>query len=259
MAAVTMPASYALLRSGAVRAAIRADLVPALASWLLAPRLELPPGAEAITSGRGPAYRIRVGEGAPAVVRICRRGGLAARLVRETYLGLRPRPLRELALTVEARRRGVAAAEVLAARVEGGLAYRGALVTAEVPEAATLIEALRAAPDGTARRGLAAAAGRAVAGLHAAGVFHADLNLRNILVHAGPEGVRAALLDFDRAWLGTAPLRPAARRRNLRRLVRSLVKLDPGGQLAGTEERRAFRDAYASHDPRLALGDACGC
>jgi len=90
-------------------------------------------------------------------------------------------------------------------------------------------------------------------------VFHADLNLRNILVHAGPEGVRAALLDFDRAWLGTAPLRPAARRRNLRRLVRSLVKLDPGGQLAGTEERRAFRDAYASHDPRLALGDACGC
>src|SRR5205823_993463 len=163
-------------------------------------------------SGRGPAYRIRVGEGAPAVVRICRRGGLAARLARETYLGLRPRPLRELALTVEARRRGVAAAEVLAARVEGRLAYRGALVTAEVPEAATLIEALRAAPDGTARRGLAAAAGRAVAGLHAAGVFHADLNLRNILVHAGPEGVRAALLDFDRAWLGTAPLRPHAPR-----------------------------------------------
>src|SRR5207244_13550456 len=67
---------------------------------------------------------------------------------RETYLGLRPRPLRELALTVEARRRGVAAAEVLAARVEGRLAYRGALVTAEVPAAATLLEALRGAPDG---------------------------------------------------------------------------------------------------------------
>ena len=91
MAAVTMPASYALLRSGAVRAAIRADLVPALASWLLAPRLELPSGAEAITSGRGPAYRVRVGEGAPLVLRICRRGGLAARLLRETYFGLRPR------------------------------------------------------------------------------------------------------------------------------------------------------------------------
>src|SRR5207247_208862 len=168
-AAVKMPASYALLRSGAVRAAIRADLVPALASWLLAPRLELPPGAEAITSGRGPAYRIRVGEGAPAVVRICRRGGLAARLVRETYLGLRPRPLRELALTVEARRRGVAAAEVLAARVEGGLAYRGALVTAEVPEAATRPEALRPPPDGAARLGLRAPPGGAAPGRPGAG------------------------------------------------------------------------------------------
>jgi len=256
---VRVPASYALLRSGAVRAAIRSDLVPALGAWLLAPRLELPSGAAPIASGRGPAYRMRLGDGAPVVVRICRRGGLAARLVRETYLGLRPRPLRELALTVEARRRGVAAAEVLAARVEGRLAYRGALVTAEVPAAATLLEALRGAPDRAARRGLAAAAGRAVAGLHAAGVFHADLNLRNILVHPGPEGVRAALLDFDRAWLGAPPLRSAARRRNLRRLARSLAKLDPGGQLAGAEERRAFRDAYTGHDPRLALEDACGC
>ena len=87
-----VPASYALLRSGAVRAAIRSDLVPALGAWLLAPRLELPPGAAPIASGRGPAYRMRLGDGAPVVVRICRRGGLAARLVRETYLGLRPHP-----------------------------------------------------------------------------------------------------------------------------------------------------------------------
>ncbi|TMB20460.1 MAG: hypothetical protein E6J59_08500 [Deltaproteobacteria bacterium] len=254
-----MPASYALLRSGAVRAAIRTDLIQALAPWLLAARLELPLGTEAIASGRGPAYRVRVGEGAPLVLRICRRGGLAARLLRETYFGLRPRPFHELALTVEARRRGVAAAEVLAARVEGRFAYRGALVTAEVPEATTLLEALRRAADRGARCGLAAAAGRAVAGLHAAGVFHADLNLRNLLVHPGPEGVRVALLDFDRAWLGAAPLRAPARGRNLRRLVRSLAKLDPGGRLAGAEERRAFRAAYTGHDPRLVLGDACGC
>src|SRR5206468_3503417 len=104
-AAVRMPASYALLRSGAVRAAIRTDLIQALAPWLLAARLELPLGTEAIASGRGPAYRVRVGEGAPLVLRICRRGGLAARLLRETYFGLRPRPFHELALTVEARRR----------------------------------------------------------------------------------------------------------------------------------------------------------
>jgi 3-deoxy-D-manno-octulosonic acid kinase len=237
-----------VLRAGAVRAAIRRDLVAELGPWLLAPRLVLPPGAEPLASGRGAAYRVGLATGRRVVVRICRRGGLVARFVRETYFGLRPRPLRELGVTAEARRRGVAAAEVLAARVEGRLAYRGALVTSEVPASATLLDALRTA-DGPARRALAASAGRAIAALHAAGVFHADLNLTNILVHPGPAGAAIALLDFDRARLRSGPLSAAARRRNLRRLGRSLAKLDPARRLAGPEERRAFRDAYASHDP----------
>jgi len=89
-------------------------------------------------------------------------------------------------------------------------------------------------------------------------VFHADLNLRNILVHAGPEGLRVALLDFDRARLAAAPLGARGRRRNLRRLVRSLTKLDPAGTLAGAEERRAFHDAYAGAGAHRAAGTACG-
>src|SRR5207247_2417529 len=116
------------------------------------------------------------------------------------------------------RRRGVAAAEVLAARVEGRLAYRGALVTAEVPAAATLLEALRGAPDRAARRGLAAAAGRAVAGLHAAGVGHADLHLRNLVVlpSARVDAPRRRLLRGRirraraDAWLGWAVEPPSA-------------------------------------------------
>ena len=254
-----MPAGYDLLHAGTVRAAIRRDLVPALGPWLLAPELALPDGAEPIASGRGPAYRVALDGGGRAIVRIYRRGGLIARVVHETYLGLRPRPLRELALTVEARRRGVAAAEVLAARVDGRLVYRGALVTAEVPDAATLVDALGRAADAAARGGLAAAAGRAVAALHAAGVFHADLNLTNLLVHPDPEGVRVTLLDFDRAWLGPPPLGASARRRNLRRLLRSAAKLDPAGAVAGPVERRAFRDGYTAHHPELDLENVCDC
>lgn len=248
---MTPPLAYTELSAARVRVVVRRDLAPVLAPWLLARRLELPPGAEPIAAGRGAAYRIELPGGLRVVLRLYRRGGLIARLVRETYLGLRPRPLRELAVTVEARRRGVAAAEVLAARVEGRLVYRGALVTAEVPAATTLLEALRDAPDAAARAALAAAAGRVVGGLHAAGVFHADLNLTNILVWARGE---AALLDFDRARLGRAPLRRGARRRNLRRLARSLAKLDPAGALAGAAERRAFHAGYASGQPRE---DAC--
>jgi 3-deoxy-D-manno-octulosonic acid kinase len=243
---VTVPPGYVAVAAPPVRAVVRRDLAETLAPWLLAPELVLPAGAERLGTGRGAAYRIVLPGGLRAVVRLYRRGGLVARLVRETYLGLRPRPLRELAVTAEARRRGVAAAEVLAARVAGRLVYRGALVTAEVPAAATLYEAFRAAPDAAARRALASAAGRAVAVLHHAGVFHADLNLTNILVRPGPSGPDVALLDFDRARLRGRPLASRARRRNLRRLRRSLAKLDPAGAFAGAEETRAFRAAYAA-------------
>jgi len=241
---VTLPPSHVMLRAGAVRAAIRRDLVPALGPWLLAPTFVLPARAERLASGRGGAYRVELADGTCVVVRLYRRGGAIARFVRATYLGVRPRPLRELAVTDEARRRGVPAAEVLAARVEGTFVYRGALVTAELPAAVTLVEALRRAPDAGARSALAAAAGRAVAALHHAGVFHADLNLTNIMVGPGADGGAVALVDFDRARVGRCPLRHGARRRNLRRLARSLAKLDPAGEIAGAAERRAFGRAY---------------
>jgi len=241
---VTLPPSHVLLRAGAVRAAIRRDLVPALGPWLLAPTFVLPERAEPLASGRGGAYRVELADGTRVVVRLYRRGGLIARFVHATYVGFRPRPLRELVVTDEARRRGVPVAEVLAARVDGALVYRGALVTAELPAAVTLVDALRSAPDASARSALAAAAGRAVAALHQAGVFHADLNLTNILVRQGTGGGDVALVDFDRARVGRSPLRIGARRRNLRRLARSLAKLDPAGEIAGTAERRAFGRAY---------------
>jgi 3-deoxy-D-manno-octulosonic acid kinase len=240
-----VPRAYALVRAGAVRAVVRRDLRPSLERWLLAAALEPPADAEPVGTGRGGTYRATLAGGVRAVVRHYRRGGAVARFVRETYLGLRPRPLRELALTTEVRRRGIAAPEVLAARVEGRLAYRGVLVTAEIPAASTLIEALRAAPDAGAREMLAASAGRAVAALHDAGVFHADLNVTNILVHPTPEGPAIALLDFDRARLTSGPMRRSARRRNLKRLARSLAKLDPERRVSEPAVVRAFRAAYA--------------
>jgi 3-deoxy-D-manno-octulosonic acid kinase len=250
---VKLPPTYDLVHTGRVRAAIRRDLRPLLEPWLLAPRLVLPPDAEPFVGGRGGAFRVVLPGGQRAVVRLYRRGGVLARFVHDTYLapglglgsGLGTRPLRELAVTAEVRRRGVATADVLAARVEGDVFYRGALLTAEIPSATTLIDALRRA-DPAARRVLAASAGRAIAGLHEAGVSHADLNMTNILVAPGPDGERIALVDFDRARLRDGALPTAARRRNLTRLARSLAKFDADGTLAGAEERRVFRSAYAS-------------
>jgi 3-deoxy-D-manno-octulosonic acid kinase len=248
-----LPQAYTLLAAAPVRAAIRTDLVPVLAAWLLAPRLVLPAGAEPLTTGRGGAYRIALADGRRAVVRLYRRGGVVARVVRETYVGARPRPLRELVVTEEARRRGVPTPEVLAARVQGRFVYRGALVTAEIPAAVPLLEALRMAPDDAARRALAAAAGRAVARLHGAGVVHADLNLDNIVVRPGDDGI--VLLDFDRAGLRHGALPARVRRSSLRRLARSCAKLDPDGATLGPGVRGAFRRAYAGERDE----QPCGC
>jgi tRNA A-37 threonylcarbamoyl transferase component Bud32 len=144
----------------------------------------------------------------------------------------------------------VAAAEVLAARVEGWLAYRGALVTAEVPGAVPLIEALRTAPDAAARWRLGALAGAVVATLHVAGVVHPDLNLTNILVAL--DG--AAVVDFDRGRIVPGRVSPRARRRSLRRLLRSARALDPAGQAVDRTARAGFGEGYAR-----AAGRPCGC
>jgi hypothetical protein len=156
--------------------------VPTLGPWLLAP----PSAARqrGLASGRGAAYRTALPDGTRAVVRIARRGGLVESFVRETYVGLIPRPLRELVVTAEARRRGVAAAEVLGVRVEGRVVYRGAVVTAEVPSARTLVDALRGAPDARGRRSRSRRTrGRRVA---RRGRLARRPNLTNIVVHPGP-------------------------------------------------------------------------
>jgi len=237
---VSVPAGYRALRRGRVRAIVRDELADALAPWLLAPELTLPGDAVPIAGGRGAAWRLTLPGGLRAVLRENRRGGVIRHVVARHYLGLRPRPFGELAVTTEARRRGVAAAEVLAARVDGWLVYRGALVTREIPDARPLLAALAAA-DPPRRAAVAADAGRAVARMHEAGVRHADLNLGNILV--GDAGA-ITLVDFDRARLGNGPLDRGARRNNLQRLARSLQKLDGDGAIAGPETVAAFHRGY---------------
>jgi len=252
---VKVPATHVVLRAGSVRVAVRRDLADELGGLLLARRLGIPADAEPLAGGRGGGFRLRLRNGLGTVVRSCRRGGVLARLVRETYLGVVARPWRELAVADEARRRGVPTPEVLAVRVVGRGMYRGAVVTAEVEGGAPLVEALRFAGEETARAAIAAAAGAAIATMHRAGLMHRDLNATNVLVRTIPgcEPV-AVVIDLDRARLCRGPVALRQRKAMLARLARSLEKLDPGGEVTGRGERRAFRGAYEA-----ALGEPCGC
>jgi 3-deoxy-D-manno-octulosonic acid kinase len=227
------PAGYTLLTRGQVRALLRHDVVTRLGAWLTAPSLETPAGAEAIASGRGGAFRARCAGDLRVVVRPCRRGGWIGRVMAATYVGWRPRPWRELAVSLEARARAVPTPAILGVRVVGRGLYRGAVVTEEALDTMTLAEALREVPPATVRVRLARAAGEAVGRLHGAGVEHADLNLANILVPRRPLDGPALIIDLDGARLRRSPLAVPARRRNLRRLERSWRRLSGESAVAG--------------------------
>lgn len=66
--------------------------------------------------------------------------------------------------------------------------------------------------------------------MHDKGLFHADLNLHNLMVTQSGESFKVVILDFDKARIYDSSLRPALRSANARRLLRSARKLDPAGR-----------------------------
>jgi tRNA A-37 threonylcarbamoyl transferase component Bud32 len=90
-----------------------------------------------------------------------------------------------------------------------------------------------------------AAAGAAVRALHDAGVSHADLHPKNLLLDASTAGVR--VLDLDRARASDAPLTEAQRLDNLVRLARSVEKHRLKGMAVGRRAALRFLRAYGGN------------
>jgi 3-deoxy-D-manno-octulosonic acid kinase len=156
----------------------------------------------------------------PGGLRHYRRGGLRARLGgRESYLWLgepRVRAWAEARVLDHLRRAGLRVPEPLGAIYwRGGASsffYRNAILVARIAGAQALAGRLDQADP--------AAVARAIAAMHAAGVWHADLNAYNILFDADGQ---VWLIDFDRARLGVVS--PEQAQKNRLRLRRSLVKV----------------------------------
>ncbi len=193
---------------------------------------------ESAYEGRGALRAVRLSDGETALVRQYLHGGTFRSLTGTWFFAWPPRPFRELAITEELRRRGLLTVEVIAAGVSRGFGpfYEGWFVTQELRGAVDLWSALQL---GLLQRLGEEAAFRAVAAsiraMHREGVYHSDLNLKNILLRQESAGVACYIIDFDKAkvFLGKLPAELVTN--NLNRLLRSARKLDP--------ERRYFSPA----------------
>jgi 3-deoxy-D-manno-octulosonic acid kinase len=197
--------------------------------------------------GRERLRSIRLGKGDTALIRTYRHGGLLRHCSRGVFCSWPPRPFRELAITEEIRRRGIPTVETYAACVKQvwGPFYRGWLVTRELIGAQDL---WRAFQSGLAQElgidRILHAVADSLRALHREGVYHTDLNLKNILISIEQDGVKGYIIDFDKAKLVSGALSPELVRRNLNRLLRSINKLDPERSHFSTACWDRFVNAY---------------
>ncbi len=223
--------SFARLVLGRRVFLLRRDILryaPTIASALA------PMGSRGTAEGagnRGSGRSLKLDGGPDLFVRQARRGGMMRFLLRDTFFGINPRPFSELVVAAKAWRRGIPVAEPMGAMVHwvGPGVYRGFFVTRTVP-GMTLWDFIRTDDDPIVRRHVLMTARAAVVTMHDKGLFHADLNLHNLMVTQAGESFKVIILDLDKARLYDGPLRDSLRRANARRLLRSASKLDPSGR-----------------------------
>lgn len=243
MLAARPPDGFAFTPAGRLRLLVREgapEVADLLRRWA---RDDLPP-ARTLPGGRGGVGAFLLRPDLAVVLRPYRRGGLIARVNRSRYLGLSPRPFRELRTAVAVARAGVPTPEPLGAAVlwdAPGL-YRGAFVSRELWGAANLWRFLQQAPP--AQRGPACAAAAAVVRrLHDTGALHPDLNLQNLLIRRAASGIEAWLIDLDGVRFATVT--PRHRQAAFARICRSIRRLDPESAVITLDCVEAFRAVLA--------------
>ena len=172
-------------------------------------------------AGRGVMMQFPWQEGRTGVLRVCRRGGLLGHFLKEGFL-LSNRPLMEFTVHRAVLMRGVPAPVLLGVRWERrGLFYYGALATELLPGCDLNAWLKTNLNNAIQTEAILMDCGECIRQMHDRGVYHADLQLKNIFV--ADAGI--FLLDFDRAQAHDN-ISLIARARNLLRLRRSFEKLD---------------------------------
>jgi len=177
--------------------------------------------ADGNTGGMGRAQVIYFSQGEKSyVLKHYFRGGAVAKILKDRYLGIsiiKSRAFREFRLLKKMNELGLPVPVAVAAHVNKGmLFYRADLITEEIKQVKTLSDVLTG--DALGEQSWQKI-GRCIKRFHQHGIYHADLNARNILL---TDSLEIYLIDFDNSFirLGSGAWKMA----NLSRLKRSLLK-----------------------------------
>lgn len=204
-------------------------------------------GEPARLQGRGDMRSMKLSDGTTALFRRYHHGGLLRSLTGKWFFSWPPRPFRELTVTEELRRRGFPTVEVYAACVEkiAGPFYRGWLVTRQLEEARDFWDGLHSGfCQSVGLDPILKSVATSIRRMHVEGVYHRDLNLKNILLRSTPSGVESYVIDFDKAILVLGQLPAPLVQNNLDRLLRSIGKLDPRRQYFSAASWQGFLEYY---------------
>ena len=163
------------------------------------------------------------------VIRDYRHGGLLGKLFGGIFFNGN-RPLNEICISEIASQRGVPSAEVIAIakRRLWGLFYKAKFISKEIDGAVDMVEFLKkSSPEfiQTYKKPVIFALVKLIRNMHEAGIYHADLHLKNVLLKKDSPGeFTAYIIDLDKSVV-LDKLDIQQRIRNLLRLDRSLEKL----------------------------------
>ena len=192
-------------------------------------------------SGRAYIYKLED----DMVVRHVIHGGAFRHITRDRFLGL-GRSLRELKVSHYLIEKNVLTPEIIAIRyIRDGIFYSIWVISRLVPNSSDLLEYVKTYQYKVPA--IMEKAGILVRRIHELGVFHPDLQIKNILVDSDS---RLWMLDLDKArYMGYVP--SLARRMNINRFFRSCKKRSARGEILlpkGWEQAflKGYSGAYSS-------------
>lgn len=184
-----------------------------------------------VKSGRGDYLSIPAAENGNErlIIKNCRHGGFLGKVFGSIFYKKR-RSLHEIYINEIASQKGVPSAEVIAiiTRKLWGVFYRTDLISKEIPGAVDVAQFLKDSSlkkISACKKSIIFILAQLIRDMHDAGIYHADLHLKNILLKEESNGkFHAYIIDFDKSVVSHT-LSIEQKMKNLLRLNRSLEKL----------------------------------